>query len=102
MENIKNFGEFVNEGMINEGKVNIKKEIKKVEDYFYDTEKQSKTEIWVKDYMDEDDSDGSYLFWWNAKNQECGVEYQHTHGSDESEDPCVTAQDFIDYVYANS
>lgn len=93
MKNVKLFEQF-----INEKKVNIKKEIKKVADYFDDTE-VSDTEIYVNDYVeDEDVSSHGYMFWWDAENQECGIEYQNIPGSDESDDPCVTAGDFIDYV----
>ena len=88
--------QFVNE------KVNIKKEIKKVADYFDDTE-PSDVEIYVKDYVeDEDVSSHGYMFWWNAEDQECGIEYQNTPGSDESDDPCKTADDFISYINQNT
>lgn len=92
MKNVKLFEQFVNE------KVNIKKEIKKVADYFDDTE-LSDTEIYVNDYVEDGDvSSHGYMFWWNAEDQECGIEYQKTAGSDESDEPCKTADDFIKYV----
>ena len=92
MKHIPQFEQFINE------KVNIKKEIKKVADYFDDTEK-SGTEIYVNDYVDDEDvSSRGYMFWWNAEDQECGIEYQNIPGSDESDDPCKTAEDFIAYI----
>ena len=76
----------------------ITKEIKKVADYFNDTE-VSNVEVYVNDYVnDKSVSSHGYMFWWDAENQECGIEYQNTPGSSESDDPCVTAGDFIDYV----
>jgi len=79
----------------------INEEIKKVTDYF-DNTKISEVEIYVNDYVeDEDVSSMGYMFWWNAEDQECGIEYQKTAGSSESDDPCVTAQDFIDYINSN-
>ena len=96
MKRIQLFEQFVNE------KVNIKKEIKKVADYFDDTE-PSDVEIYVKDYVeDEDVSSHGYMFWWNAEDQECGIEYQKTPGSDESDEPCNTADDFISYINQNT
>tara|TARA_R110000868_G_scaffold4165_1_gene25802 strand:+ start:2195 stop:2488 length:294 start_codon:yes stop_codon:yes gene_type:complete len=87
----------LSEQFINE-KVNIEKEIKKVADYFDDTE-PSDTEIYVNDYVEDGDvSSHGYMFWWNAEDQECGIEYQKTAGSDESDDPCKTAEDFIAYI----
>ena len=92
MKHLQLFEQFVNE------KVNIKKEIKKVAKYYDDTE-VSDTEIYVNDYVDDEDvSSHGYMFWWNAEDQECGIEYQNTAGSDESDDPCETAEDFIAYV----
>jgi len=91
----------IDEQFVNEA-VNIKKEIKKVANYFDDTE-VSDVEVYVKDYVeDEDVSSYGYMFWWNAEDQECGIEYQNTPGSDESEDPCKTADDFIKYVNQNT
>ena len=92
MRHIHLFEQFINE------KVNIKKEIKKIADYYDDTE-TSGTEIYVKDYVeDENVSSHGYMFWWNAEDQECGIEYQKTAAGDESDDPCKTADDFITYV----
>ena len=96
MKHVKLFEAFVNEA------VNIKKEIKKVANYFDDTE-VSDVEVYVKDYVeDEDVSSYGYMFWWNAEDQECGIEYQNTPGSDESDDPCKTADDFINYINQNT
>ena len=54
------------------------KEIKKIAEYYDDTE-ISGTEIYVKDYVeDEDVSSHGYMFWWNVEDQECGIEYQNT------------------------
>jgi hypothetical protein len=78
------------------------KEIKKITDYYDDTE-TSGTEIHVKDYVeDEDISSHGYMFWWNPEDQECGIEYQKTPGSDESDEPCNTADDFISYINQNT
>ena len=96
MKHVQLFEQFVNE------KVNIKKEIKKVADYFDDTE-PSDTEIYVNDYVDDEDvSSYGYMFWWDAEEQECGIEYQNTAGSDVSDDPCKTADDFISYINQNT
>ena len=66
MKHVNLFEQFINE------KVNIKKEIKYIADYYDDTE--------------------------TSGTEECGIEYQKTPGSDESDDPCKTADDFITYV----
>ena len=82
------------------------KEIKKITDYYDDTVTCSTlygTEVYVKDYVeDEDVSSHGYMFWWNPEDQECGIEYQKTPGSDESDEPCNTADDFISYINQNT
>lgn len=96
MKHLQLFEQFVNE------KVNIKKEIKKVADYF-DNAEVSGSEVYVHDYEeDEYVSSHGYMFWWDAEAQECGIEYQNTPGSDESDDPCKTADDFIEYINQNT
>jgi len=96
MKHVRLFEQFINE------KVNIKKEIKYIADYYDDTE-ISGTEVYVRDYVeDENVSSHGYMFWWNAEDQECGIEYQNTPGSDESDDPCKTADDFISYINQNT
>tara|TARA_R110000772_G_scaffold40567_1_gene94955 strand:- start:713 stop:973 length:261 start_codon:yes stop_codon:yes gene_type:complete len=75
-----------------------KKEIKEIADYFDNTEVHDTT-IYVSDYVeDEDVSSHGYMFWWDFEDQIAGIEYQNTIGSDESDDPCKTADDFIAYV----
>tara|TARA_B110000908_G_C10236919_1_gene443888 strand:+ start:167 stop:1771 length:1605 start_codon:yes stop_codon:yes gene_type:complete len=82
--------------------VNIKKEIKELSDYYDDIE-VSGVEVYVNDYVeDEDVSSYGYMFWWNVEDQECGIEYQNTSGSQESDDPCKTADDFISYIDQNT
>jgi hypothetical protein len=96
MKHVKLFEAFVNEA------VNIKKELKKVAKYYDDTE-VSDVEVYVNDYVeDENVSSHGYMFWWNAEEQECGIEYQNTPGSDVSDDPCKTADDFFDYINQNT
>tara|TARA_R110000744_G_scaffold307768_1_gene415905 strand:+ start:203 stop:463 length:261 start_codon:yes stop_codon:yes gene_type:complete len=78
-----------------------KKETKEIADYFDNTESDD-TEIYVKDYVEDGDvSSHGYMFWWHVEDQKCGIEYQKTAGSDESDDPCKTADDFIAYVNRN-
>ena len=84
-------------------KVNIKKEIKKLADYYDDIIEVSDVEVYVNDYVeDENVSSYGYMFWWNAEDQECGIGYQNIPGSRESDDPCKTADDFISYINQNT
>ena len=96
MKHLQLFEQFINE------KVNIKKEIKKVADYYEDTE-PSEVEIYVNDYIEDGSvSSAGFMFWWNVEDEECGIEYQKRPGSDQSDDPCKTADDFIDYINQNT
>lgn len=81
--------------------MDIKKELKDVVNRFDDA-KISGTEVYVNDYIDDEDvSNLGYMFWWNADTQECGIEYQHAAGSRECDTPCKNADDFVDYIYNN-
>ena len=78
-----------------------KKETKEIADYFDNTEVHD-TAIYVHDYVeDEDVSSHGYMFWWDFETRKCGIEYQKTAGSDESEFTNNTADDFIAYVNRN-
>ena len=75
-------------------------EVLKVMNYFSDvTFSEHFKEVHVYDFAKDDSvSSFGYMFWWNLDEQECGIEYMNTQGSIENEEPCRTAQDFINYI----
>jgi hypothetical protein len=75
-------------------------EFLKVMNYFSDvTFSEYFKEVHVYDFAKDDSvSSFGYMFWWNLDEQECGIEYMNTQGSIENEEPCRTAQDFINYI----
>jgi len=77
-------------------------EFLKVMNYFSDVtffDNVNGEEVHVHDFAKDDNiSSFGYMFWWNFDEQECGIEYMNTPGSIENDEPCRTAQDFINYI----
>ena len=77
-------------------------EFLKVMNYFSDVnlfENCTGDEVHVYDFAKDDSvSSFGYMFWWNLDEQKCGIEYMNTPGSIQNDEPCRTAQDFINYV----
>lgn len=75
-------------------------EVLKVMNYFSDvTFSEYFKEVHVHDFAKDDSvSSFGYMFWWNLDDQQCGIEYMNTQGSIENDEPCRTAQDFINYI----
>lgn len=80
---------------------NIGEEFEKVGTRYSDVEIDN-NQVYVHDFEnDERVSTFGYMFWWNAENEECGIEYQKIPGSQEHDEPCRSAEDFIEYITAN-
>ena len=76
----------------------INNEVKYVEEHYDNTEIVG-NEVYVHDFEDDETvSDFGYMFWWNPENEECGIEYQKIPGNEQHDEPCKTAEDFIDYI----
>jgi hypothetical protein len=77
-------------------------ELLKVMNYFSDVtffETYTGDEVHVYDFAKDDSvSSFGYMFWWNLDEQKCGIEYMNTPGSIQNDEPCRTAQDFINYI----
>ena len=77
-------------------------EFLKVMNYFSDVtffENYTGDEVHVYDFAKDDSvSSFGYMFWWNLDEQKCGIEYMNTPGSIQNDEPCRTAQDFINYI----
>ena len=77
-------------------------ELLKVMNYFSDVtffETYTGDEVHVYDFAKYDSvSSFGYMFWWNLDEQKCGIEYMNTPGSIQNDEPCRTAQDFINYI----
>lgn len=77
-------------------------ELLKVMNYFSDVtffENCTGDEVHVYDFAKDDSvSSFGYMFWWNLDEQKCGIEYMNTPGSIQNDEPCRTAQDFINYI----
>lgn len=78
-------------------------EVLKVMNYFSDVATSNifgfGDEVHVYDFAKDDSvSSFGYMFWWNLNEQKCGIEYMNTPGSIENDEPCRTAQDFINYI----
>ena len=77
-------------------------ELLKVMNYFSDVtffENRTGDEVHVYDFAKDDSvSSFGYMFWWNLDEQKCGIEYMNTPGSIQNDEPCRTAQDFINYI----
>jgi hypothetical protein len=77
-------------------------EFLKVMNYFSDVtffENRTGDEVHVYDFAKDDSvSSFGYMFWWNLDEQKCGIEYMNTPGSIQNDEPCRTAQDFINYI----
>jgi hypothetical protein len=80
---------------------NISEEFKKIESEYSDVEIVD-SQVYVRDFEnDEEISNFGYMFWWDVENEECGIEYQKIPGSSEHDEPCRTAEDFIEYIKTN-
>jgi len=76
-------------------------EFLKVMNYFSDVNffENYEREVHVYDFAKDDlVSSFGYMFLWNLDEQKCGIEYMNTPGSIQNDEPCRTAQDFINYV----